>query len=586
MRELALVCILLAVGTTAWTWWPRTAAESAVDDRAGTLLTRGGETVKPENIALLHVESWDSDAKAPKLFEVAKKAGKWIIPSHYDYPADAGTRVGETAGGVLNVPRGPLVSNSPEQFAEFGVADPLKEGLREDARGRRITLKDEGGAVLVDLIVGKETSQSGVRYVREAGSDEVYTAKLNVDISTRFKDWVETDFLKLNRYDVREIGIKDYSIDETKRTIKEVVKMRSETVFQKPQGVDQWTSPNTPDEKVVDQDTIGAMLTELTGLRLVDVQPFEQQLLMKRGFYPIQQEDAVQLYGNEGHIEVSLKDGQRYFLFFGEISVESDEPGKAEGKEEGNEKETSHNRYMAAFAQYDPAIDEDAKDKAEKTEAKTGESEKEPQEKTPEGEKKAEQAQLRFQKFFYVIDDASFKKLRPDAAKLFKNKELKKEDLVGEKVPESAVLEKKDGGLQWAELKEGEGEEAAEGDEVEVLYTGMLQQDGSTFDSSAAHGNEPFKFTIGLGPVIKGWDQGVPGMKVGGKRKLVIPPELGYGDAGSGEKIPGKATLVFDIELLKVKKKDAPPPAPPEEQKTSEAKTVEAKTEEAKTAEE
>lgn len=96
----------------------------------------------------------------------------------------------------------------------------------------------------------------------------------------------------------------------------------------------------------------------------------------------------------------------------------------------------------------------------------------------------------------------------------------------------------------------GTGAEAKTGDKVKVNYTGRLLATNFTFDSSV--GKQPFEFELGKGAVIKGWDQGVVGMKVGGKRKLTIPSRLAYGDAGSPPKIPGKATLVFDIELLSV----------------------------------
>jgi FKBP-type peptidyl-prolyl cis-trans isomerase FkpA len=96
----------------------------------------------------------------------------------------------------------------------------------------------------------------------------------------------------------------------------------------------------------------------------------------------------------------------------------------------------------------------------------------------------------------------------------------------------------------------GAGKEAKAGDSVKVHYTGTLM-DGTKFDSSV--GREPFEFKLGAGSVIKGWDQGVVGMKVGGKRKLRIPPSLGYGEGGSPPKIPGGAGLKFDVELLEVK---------------------------------
>ena len=97
----------------------------------------------------------------------------------------------------------------------------------------------------------------------------------------------------------------------------------------------------------------------------------------------------------------------------------------------------------------------------------------------------------------------------------------------------------------------GEGAEAQDYNKVVVNYTGTLE-DGSVFDSSLNPGRGPFTFTLGVGSVIKGWDLGVKGMKVGGKRKLTIPSDLGYGDKGARNLIPPGATLIFEVELLEV----------------------------------
>lgn len=105
-------------------------------------------------------------------------------------------------------------------------------------------------------------------------------------------------------------------------------------------------------------------------------------------------------------------------------------------------------------------------------------------------------------------------------------------------------------GLQYIELAVGTGEAARAGQTVIVHYTGWLEN-GKKFDSSVDRG-QPFSFPLGAGRVIKGWDEGVQGMKVGGKRRLIIPSNLGYGARGAGEVIPPHATLIFDVELLGV----------------------------------
>lgn len=105
-------------------------------------------------------------------------------------------------------------------------------------------------------------------------------------------------------------------------------------------------------------------------------------------------------------------------------------------------------------------------------------------------------------------------------------------------------------GLTYVDLTMGEGDVAVTGKTATVHYTGWLEN-GRKFDSSVDRG-QPFSFPLGAGRVIKGWDEGVQGMKIGGKRKLTIPPELGYGARGAGGVIPPNATLIFDVELLGV----------------------------------
>lgn len=125
----------------------------------------------------------------------------------------------------------------------------------------------------------------------------------------------------------------------------------------------------------------------------------------------------------------------------------------------------------------------------------------------------------------------------------------KSSETITPREPQSEASPTGENGLKIEALQQGEGEEAKNGDKVSVHYIGTLI-DGTKFDSSLDRG-EPFIFTLGAGEVIKGWDLGVLGMKVGEKRRLTIPPELGYGEAGTpGGPIPPNATLIFEVELV------------------------------------
>ena len=107
-------------------------------------------------------------------------------------------------------------------------------------------------------------------------------------------------------------------------------------------------------------------------------------------------------------------------------------------------------------------------------------------------------------------------------------------------------------GLKYLDTKEGTGDNAQAGDVVEVHYTGWTTKDGKKFDSSVDRA-ETYKFKLGVSQVIKGWHEGIAGMRVGGKRTLFIPPDLAYGDAGRAPAIPPNAELKFDVELIKIK---------------------------------
>ena len=219
MNRTALIALFCAIGTSVWTWWPKAEVADTVENAKSQVMTSSGQPVDASKVAAIRVVTLDDASKGPKPFEVRRTNGQWIIPSHFDYPADGGTMVGETAGAVLNLPMGPLVTADETSHGEYGVLDPLDQGSGSGA-GKRVTLSDEGGAVLVDVIIGRQKSDTDVYFVRRANEDNIYTAKVQPNsIKANFKDWVETDLMKLAQNDIVEVTVKDYSVDETTGTL-------------------------------------------------------------------------------------------------------------------------------------------------------------------------------------------------------------------------------------------------------------------------------------------------------------------------------------------------------------------------------
>lgn len=446
MKATPVVLGLLAVVTAVPAWWVGSQRAVGPGDLTGQYLNRSGKEVSAEQIAELRVVTWDDGASAAKVFEVKQASGSWIIPSHYDYPADGGSRVGKTSGGVRNVERGRLATSDPNRHEEFGVVDPLTEDPNKKGRGKRVVLKDATAGVLVDLIVGSRASEGeGQFFVRDVNDNAVYVAKIDADISTRFADWVETDLLKIKGEDVRQLVISDYSVNEQQGTVDE----RAVTVLKRKDGAGEWESPGLAADKKVAKETVDKIMTQATGLKLSGVRKFNLAWLAQTGFFPVPNPALIArpnalvvklggkdyaLFGNEGRMDVTTKDGLRYSLVFGEISLEDeDKPSTEADKAKKLAKDIKdgggHPRYMSVYVAYDPALDEGAIKAAEEKAKKVAEAkpdEKKPDDKPAEkpapGKARAEKAQARFGRFFYVVSDESFKALRPTGDKLFEAK--------------------------------------------------------------------------------------------------------------------------------------------------------------------
>lgn len=575
MKILTVILGLLALATGVLAYRSGPSDASTPFGKEGTLI---GKAAEPKDVAKISVATWDEQVGKARLFQVQKKGEGWIIPSVFSYPADAGDRVGRTAG-VLNVKRGRFVSDDAQRHDELGVIDPTSaQAEKAKTRGKRVTIEDAGGAKLIDLIVGGYDEAGGGYFVREADSNEVFTAKLNLDISTKFIDWVKPNLLQISNDDVRAIVVHDYSVDENRQAIV----TRSETRLSREKADGEWSSAQVPAEQRVAKAQVDKFLTELTGLRLVGVRPFDARWLETRGFFfnpdpaARKRPDALVLNvngqqlclaGNEGETSVTTRKGITYHLFFGEIALGDDQdteasskkpeakpvadPTKTEG-EATTPGDVGHNRYLVVFATYDPAKDEEAKVAAEQP--KKGEGEPPG---TTNNKTLCDKANQRFQAFFYVIGQSSFATLRPKAETLWEAKPA--EPMAGttgktvkqwfEENGTKPGITKTPSGLQYEVISRGPegGKQPTDADQVEVRYRGTLV-DGTEFDSSREG-----TATFGVTGVIKGWTEALKLMREGDKWRLFIPPELAYGDKGQGETIPANALLIFEVELVAVK---------------------------------
>jgi hypothetical protein len=140
---------------------------------------------------------------------------RWVIPSHYNYPADAKERLARTAAGIFGLRKDTIRSDRPEDHEALGVVDPLDTKTTTlKGRGKRVTLRDASGKALADLIVGREVpGQAGQRYVRIPGKDRTYGVQINVDLSARFADWIEPNLLKLRADGVRRLVFDNHKVD-------------------------------------------------------------------------------------------------------------------------------------------------------------------------------------------------------------------------------------------------------------------------------------------------------------------------------------------------------------------------------------
>jgi hypothetical protein len=421
MNRTTIIMVAIAAASVGWAYSvrPRDQGATTFEDTGSELSPSFSD---PTLATALEVVSWDEKSAKVLRFSVEQKQGRWVIPSHNDYPADGTERMGKAAASFIDVKKDIYYGDNAAEHGQYGVLDPSGAEGKGDEKGKHITIKDAAGATLVDVIVGKEIpDKQGFFYVRNPAEKRVYGARLELDISTNFTDWIEKDLLKVKRDEIVTMRYDPYIVDEAqgKVTGTNPIVASLESV----DGKDEWVPEpgvQAPEGKILDSAKIKQIVTAVANIKIVGVRPRPKPLTLdamrEKGFFVTP--DGQRLFGNEGEARVVTKDGIVYSLFFGEITYESglalSAGTEAEGAEappaEGEEK--AANRYMFVEVDYDPSMDKNE-------EAPPSDD---PEEPPPlRGAERAQQLQQRFGEWFYVIADSSFKQIHKDRGELFKN---------------------------------------------------------------------------------------------------------------------------------------------------------------------
>jgi len=318
----------------------------------------------PNTATTMEVIEYDENSGSPYAFKVTFANGKWSIPSHHDYPADGKDRLSKTAAGVIDIKKDDYRSNNVSEYEALGVLDPTEQTGSLEGRGKRVTIKGEGGITLADIIIGKEVEgRPNMRYVRLPDEKRVYAVRMDIDISTRFEDWIKADLLEITKADINKVVINDYSINERTRS----VDRRDNIQLSLKDSV--WTAKRMGGSKQVDTTVMNELLTSLDSLTIVGIRPKPEGLSVTlkqdKGKGDISQADRRSLQGkgffftndgqllsNEGELQVLSNKGVFYTLRFGEV-VHGSGLAVTAGTEEGQEGGSAQNRYLFVTTEFD-----------------------------------------------------------------------------------------------------------------------------------------------------------------------------------------------------------------------------------------
>ncbi len=430
-KTLVYVGIAAVLALLAFVTSPRKITPEAFSDQGTPFFP---EFTDPNTATTLEVVSFDEATGTTTPFKVTFKENRWIIPSHNDYPADAKDRLARTAAGVIDIKRDDYRSDNVTDYPKFGVVDPTDQTSALAGRGTRVTLKGSGDQVLADFIVGRQVEGSnGYRFVRVPSEKRVYAAKMNVDLSARFEDWVEKDLLKVTRSQISRVALRYYSIDE--RTGR--VNQGDNIALSQRNG--KWLMGG----QAADSASVQKLLGAIDDLKLVGVRPKPKGLaavLAGTGQNMIQQQDLYslqskgffispqgQLLSNEGEMQVYTSYGVVYTLRFGEVAYGTGEALTAgTGEDQQARTGAAANRYIFVTVAFDPSVTAEPKRPTNSTwqgkadslmtdadrENKRLQDEHDRWERNVQtGRSQSEELNRRFADWYYVISSASYDQL-------------------------------------------------------------------------------------------------------------------------------------------------------------------------------
>ncbi|MCH2205017.1 MAG: DUF4340 domain-containing protein [Lentisphaerales bacterium] len=395
----------------------------------------------PLKATSLEVVGADKDTGILLPFKVELKDGRWSIPSASNYPADAKDKVAKLAANLVGITRDELRSDLPSDHEILEVVKP--DAQTPTGKGVQVTLKDANGNILCDYILGKEVEgKFGWRYVRIPNQSKTFAVKMDIDLSTKFKDWVETGLLEMTNTDARKLEVMNYSVTQGQLVEKGRFDISKE-------DAGDWSTKNQiPEGKQLSQDKVGKVIDELSNLKLAGVRkkpdsliellsgnsrqltPESQLSLQNKGFYLAQ----GGILGDEGQFILTKYNGIKYTVIFGvgfndeSLQVST----KKEGEAEKNADEKATGRYMFINVGYDdkfntaPTIPAEpkvpAEDATEEVKKKYDEdlktynkakADKEAWEKdSKEAKEEVAKLQKRFTDWYYVIDNESYEKIK------------------------------------------------------------------------------------------------------------------------------------------------------------------------------